>query len=251
MKRLAAVLGLVFSLSLPYQAAALEPLIVAVDTFSPAFVMQSGGNHFYGFDIGMMESICKLIQRRCVFRPMPFSKLIEAVETKKADVAVGSITINPERSERVNFSTPYLPSQGRFVMLKQNDTKPFTIESLSNQTIGIETGTMFAQALASWPVTNPVIKEYPTPEDLVNALKNGEITYIAADNPGVMFWQAQTSDDFAVLGKPFDYGFGLGIAVNKSDTTLLSDINRALVQYLGSSDFKTNFDTYLNYFQTD
>lgn len=247
MKGLGICLGVTLFVGVPLQATALQPLNVAVDTFSPPFVMQAN-NQFYGFDIAMMQSICQIIQRECIFQPMALSQLIDAVESNKADVAVGGIAISPERAERVNFSQAYLPSLGRFVMTKKLNQKPFTLDSLAKQTIGIEAGTLFPQTLASLPIDNPRISEYPTAEALIDALKNGDVTYVAADNPGAMFWQAQTSGEFVVLGEPFNYGFGLGIAVNKSNMTLLAEINRALTQYLGSAQFKANYNSYLNYF---
>ncbi|MGQ3890548.1 transporter substrate-binding domain-containing protein [Legionella sp. CNM-4043-24] len=239
--------GLVLFFGTALHAADLPPLNVAVDTFSPAFVMQAN-KQLYGFDISMMESICKSIQRQCVFQPMPFSQLIDSVESGKYDVAVGSIAISPDRAARVNFSDSYLASMGRFVTLKKNTAKPFTLTSLNNQTIGVEKGSMFAQALASFPIVNPKIIEYPSAEAMIDAMKNDEITYAVAPNPGALFWQSQTSGEFAVLGQPFNYGFGLGIAVNKSDMDLLNQINKALAQYLVSPEYKANYNSYLNFF---
>jgi len=247
MKRLGIFLSIGLFFAAPVRAAELTPLNVAVDTFSPPFVMQAN-NQFYGFDIAMMQSICDMIQRKCVFTPMAFSQLIDAVEAGKADVAVGSITINPDRVTRVNFSQTYLPSMGRFVTLKKYIKGPFSLASLNKQKIGIEKGTMFAEALASFPIDSPEVVEYSTPEALISALENGDVLYVAVDNPAAMFWQAQTSGEFVVLGRAFNYGFGLGIAVNKSQPALLESINNALTEYLVSPQFKTNYSSYLTYF---
>jgi ABC-type amino acid transport substrate-binding protein len=225
----------------------MAPLNVAVDAFSPPFIMQGADQQFYGFDIGMMEYICQQLKRKCVFQPMTFSNLLNAVENNKADVAVGSIVITPERALRVNFSSPYLPSQARFFGYKKYASS-FNLKSLSNQYIGVETGTLYPQVIATLPIDNPKIKEYPNANALLAALQNEDVRVVLIDNPAAVFWQNQVSDIFVALGTPFNYGFGLGIVVNKSQTDLLTQINQALASYLSSAQFKVNFNSYLNYF---
>lgn len=225
----------------------LEPLNVAVDSFSPAFVMRGGKNQLYGFDIEMMVSICKLINRKCVFQPMPFSQLVTSVEQQNSDVAVGSIAINLDRLRHVNISNPYLPSQGRFVSRANPDGKNFTFSALNGKIIGYENGTIFPEVITEMNVINPTLKGYNSAESLIAALQNDEINYAVADNPGVVFWVNQTSGHFMALGTPFNYGSGLGILVNKNDTALLNSINSALAIYLNSPEFKLNYNTYINY----
>lgn len=248
MKLSSIVLTMMIYLAAPLYAAEREPLNVAVDTFSPGFVIQGGNKQFFGFDIEMMQYICDKLNRRCNFQPMAFSKLINSILQNSSEVAVGSIVINTNRLSLVNFSIPYMNSQGRVVALKKTAPPLFTLKSLGGQKIGIEEGSMFPEVLESLPIDKPTIITYPTVEAMIAGLSNGEITYAMAPNPIVMFWLNQTSGDFVALGQPFDYGYGLGIAITKNNPELLNQINQALAAYMTSPQFKQSYNTYLQSF---
>ena len=74
------------------------PLKVGVVSFEPPFVMQAK-NHFYGFDISLMERICKGLDRPCQYQLMRFEELIPAVVNGDIDVAVSAITITLPQSQ--------------------------------------------------------------------------------------------------------------------------------------------------------
>lgn len=56
-----------FFISCSY-ADSLRPLIVATEIFNPPFIMQGANKQLFGFDIEMMEDICRIIQRECQYR---------------------------------------------------------------------------------------------------------------------------------------------------------------------------------------
>lgn len=222
------------------------PLVVAVDNFSPPFVMRGANNQFYGFDIAMVGAVCRDMQRTCVYQPMSFDNLLNAVISKKADLAVGAIIITTERAALVNFSMPYLVSKFMFIGNHKNDS--FALSVLDNQNIGAQLGTVYPQVLNSLGVVNPNIKLYNQPEAMVAALQSGEINYALMDASAAMYWQSQSSDTLALLGTPMAYGFGFGIAVNKERVPLLDSVNKALLFYQNSPQFNKDYNDYLSYF---
>ena len=106
---------LTFICIIPTLHAENNPLKIGIDGFLPPFAMQGKNNENYGFDVEMMNSLCKIMKRDCEFHTMKFAQLLPAVENGQVDVALSYITITPERSKRVNFSTPYLLSYSRFL----------------------------------------------------------------------------------------------------------------------------------------
>jgi len=231
-------------ISLSY-AADKPPLTISVDQFSPGFSMVSDNKQLYGFDIDMMNYICDNINRTCRFNPVIFSKLLDSVIKGDSDVAVGSIAISSERLNLVNFSSPYLSSQGRVIGLKKSASNPFVFKSLDNQKIGIIKGAIIKDMLQIWAINNPTVIEYSTVPELIEALNNGDVRYILAPNLVALFWLNQGNDQFVALGTPFDYGFGLGIAVTKNNPQLLAEINQALAAYLFSPQFKQSYNIYI------
>ncbi|CAM3669955.1 transporter substrate-binding domain-containing protein [Legionella longbeachae] len=222
-----------------------EPLRVAVDPVNPPFVMRGANNQLYGYDVSMMEYICKTIQRPCQFIPTRFDKMLHEVSIKKVDVATSSITITAERSKMVNFSFPYLLSKTRFVGPKKLANQSFGRELLNYRKIGITEGSIYPDFLLKMEVIKPIIISYTNSNNLIEALNRGEINFGLMDEPTALYWQSHSAQKFAVLGPSFSYGFGLGIAVNKDNLTLLQSINNALLKYQESDDFKRNYNAYM------
>ncbi|QMT59338.1 transporter substrate-binding domain-containing protein [Legionella sp. PC997] len=222
-----------------------EPLNVGIESFDPPFVMQGSHNEAYGFDVDMMNSLCQIMNRKCAFHVMRFAQLIDAVASKKLDVAVSSITITQDRAKIVNFSLPYLLSYSRFLERKSISKEPFNLDLLNTKTIGLESGTVFLDQLLEMGVKNPNIKEYPGIEDQLSALGRGDVDIILLDNATAVYWASNSADSFKLIGPPYMYGHGYGIAINPADPDLLTQINQALVQFQNSKDFKLNYDKYL------
>lgn len=224
------------------------PLTVAIDNFSPPFTMRGANNQFYGFDVDLTTSICKQLNRSCVYKPMSFGKVLNAIYNKEADIGVGAIIITTERAVIVNFSTPYLMSQSMFIGNKNKVNQKFTLEDVKNNPVGAQMGTIYPQLLASIGIEAENITLYNEPETLIEALELGKINYALLDAPSAMYWQSQSSNTLVVLGEPFVYGFGLGVAVRQDNLTLLSQINQAIHVYQESPDYQQSYKQYLSYF---
>ena len=249
-------LSLIFSLLIMMVSSlnaseALPPLKIGVDGFSPPYVMQGANNQFFGFDISMMISICKILKRDCQFEVLPFKELLDAVATKKVDAAVSTLIITPERAKKVNFSLPYLVSHSRFLGLSNLAKQSFNLANFDGQRIGIVDGTVFADEVMALGIKNPQIMKFDRETDLIAALQRKEIDIAVLENNSALYWQAQTSGALSVLGNRHVYGFGLGIAMNPDNQTLLENINTALLQYQNSSDFQRDYHKYIVQFNMD
>lgn len=207
--------------------------------------MQSTQNDAYGFDVDMMNNLCKIMNRTCVFHVMRFDKLIDAVATNKLDVAVSSITITTERAKIVNFSLPYLLSYSRFLERQTNKKENFSLDLLNSKKIGLETGTVFSEQLKEMGVKNPNIKEYASIEDQLSALSRGDVDIILLDNATAIYWASNSSDTFKLIGPPYMYGYGYGIVITPANSDLLTRLNEALVQFQNSDVYKQNYNKYL------
>lgn len=250
------LLGFLLALSMPFllcaqggpPATTPAPLIIATPIFIPPFVMQGAYNQVYGFDISMMQHICKLINRICQYVPMPFKEVLTTVAAKKADIGVGAIMITPDRSQIVNFSLPYLLSYSRFIAPISMAKNPLTVDSLNSSVIGFQTGTIFPQILKAMGVSNAQLVNYDSLESLIDALQKGKIDIGIMDQLSAIYWQTQSSGKLQALISLKTQSFGLGIAVNSQEPALLDEINQALLQYQNSLDFKRDYQKYIAYF---
>lgn len=226
--------------------AAGENLVIAVDNYAPPFVLRGANNQLFGFDINMMETICKTMQRTCLYKPVAFNNLLTAVENKQAELALGALTITTDRAKLVNFSLPYMESKALFLGRNAPETQDIDTNNLSDKTIGVVQDTVYQQVLASMGVPPDNIKIYPDLSSLVLGLQNNEVDLVLTDEPTAEYWNIHSSGLLVKVGKGFSYGFGLGIAVEKTNIVLLDQLNAALQLYLNSPEYKKD---YLMYFE--
>ncbi|MDI1351784.1 MAG: transporter substrate-binding domain-containing protein [bacterium] len=224
------------------------PLNIAIQSYVPPFVMQGAHNEIYGFDIDMMNSLCRIMKKTCQFKIMKFDEIINAVAQQQVDAAVSSITITADRAKLINFTLPYLLSYSRFLTNRSAGVQSFSLLNLKGKKIGVESGSIFPDQIKQMGIIDPVIKTYSKEDDLLEALRTSEVDFLLFDNPTALYWEANSSQAFMVVGEAYQYGFGLGIAVAPSEKELLQAFNAALLQYQNSKEYKTNFDTYLHPF---
>lgn len=240
-KRLAWFIFLVIYFS---SAAAQPPLRVAIAEFIPPFSMQAGDQHIFGFDIEMMRSICKSIERECQFKSMPFGEIIPALVNNEADIGVSGIAITLERSKLVNFSRPYLPSNALFLSSLRGADENFTIELLANKRIGVQRDTVFETEILQKNIKNPEIVPYRFQDYMIEALSLGEIDAILLDEASARYWAIHSAGLVQIVGEPMPFAYGMGIAINPRDPALTPLINQALTRYINSPAMRKNYETY-------
>lgn len=222
------------------------PLRVALVGFAPPFVMQSHSNQFYGFDIEIMEYVCKRLERRCEYMPMTFENLLPTLIAQKADVAIGGIIITLKRSRVVRFSTPYMVSKVQFIATdKAKIDPPFDLKQLSGKKIGLLSGGSFERTIRFMDIKKPKIFSFPQDSEIIHALQINTISLALLTAPKVRYWQSNTSGIFKPIGKPFPVGFGFAVAINPADTTLIREVDLALLDYQDSDEYKQNYNMYI------
>ena len=238
-------IALFFSTSTLF-AAPLPTLHIATSGFNPPFVIQDTKNEIYGFDIEMMNSLCKNLERTCRYHLMSFEQMLAKVAAEQIDIALGSITITAEREKIINFSLPYLPSYSRFLTkTSKKFPTPFNLKLLNGKKIGLGAGTVFIHQITALGISKATIKQYASVSDELEALSKNEVDMLLLDNATAIYWASNSSSIFQLIGPKYNYGDGLGIAVNPGNPALLTEINEALLQYQNSNEYKLNYNKYL------
>jgi polar amino acid transport system substrate-binding protein len=244
LKRICLICSLTFFL---IQWVKAEDLVIGVASYTPPFVYKTSTNHYYGFDVFMMMDLCKIIEANCTFTSIPFNELIDAVAKGKVDMAVSAITITIERMERVNFSKPYMPSYCSLLTRSDNISGTVDINYLEKQYYGIRQQDVFEIIIRSMGILNAPIYTYRNDHLLIDSLRKEKISMIMMDTPSAFYWQVKSKGVFKVLGKPFDCGYGFGIAINKNETSLKRRIDEAIDKYHDNGDFKEDYNRFLNF----
>ncbi|MCF7788281.1 MAG: transporter substrate-binding domain-containing protein [Prosthecobacter sp.] len=83
-------------------------LIIGTDATYPPFEFVDEKGQITGVDIEVGREIGKALGREVEFRNINFDGLITALRTGSIDLVISALSVNPERSQSIDFSDPYV-----------------------------------------------------------------------------------------------------------------------------------------------
>lgn len=237
--RLLILLTLILTLQPTYA----ETLTIGIPPFSPPFVMSvDNKGHYIGFSVDIMLSICKRMDVACQFKSFGFEEMFTQVIDNKVDLAIGNITITPEREEYLLFSLPYLQSDLEFLTLTNN---PITsTNDLKGKSVGAEHDSVFIPYIEKKYGSDIRIQPYSTISEMMFALSEGDVDAVILDKETAQFWRANNNDMFKFIGAPVQLGLGIGIITNKSNEALIDRVNKILIAMQADGGYLKIYNTY-------
>jgi ABC-type amino acid transport substrate-binding protein len=204
-----------------------EVLKIGTENNNPPFSSKiDNQNHFYGFDMEIMSTICRQMHVVCHFESMVYDSLLKALNQGEIDLAIASIIITPAREQEYAFSKPYMESRLQFLTLPNHSIQ--TPNNLINKRIGILQGTPFKNLLLSMFNNQITIREYLYDPELLDALDQKEVDAVLLDKATAQYWHANTDNKYQQLSPPIAFGKGYGIVTKRGRTALIARINDAL-----------------------
>ena len=124
---------------------------------------------------------------------------------KDFDFDVNQISITPKRAEQVDFSAPYYEADQAVVALKDSAAADATsLADLQDAAIGVQIGTTSLDAVNATIQPSEDPKVFNTSNDVVTALKEGQVDAIVVDVPTAFYLTAtqvpEADDDRPVPG---------------------------------------------------
>ena len=148
---------------------------------------------------------------------------------KDFDFDVNQISITPKRAEQVDFSSPYYEAEQAVVALKDSSAADATsLADLADTEIGVQIGTTSLDAVEQviQPTTEPQV--FDTSNDVVSALKNGQIDAVVVDVPTAFYLTAVQVPEATTVGQfPAPGGDQWGALLEK-DSPLTGCVSAAI-----------------------
>lgn len=218
----------------------------------PPFNNLTADGKIEGFDIDIGNALCEKMQVKCEWVTQDWDGIIPALQAGKFDAIIASMSITPERAEKVDFSNKYYNTPSAIAVAKDSDLKGTTKEDLAGKSIGVATSTTHFN-YASQTYTDSDVKGYPSsPEEQLD-LANGRLDAIEDDIVVLSQW-LDTPDGACckILGtpepQPVDiFGPGAGIAVRKGDKELVDKLNAAIKAIREDGTYKKINDKYFKF----
>lgn len=217
-----AALTLAFAVS---SHAADKKLVVATDTAFVPFEFKQG-DKYVGFDIDLWAAVAKELKLDYTLKPMDFSGIIPALQTKNIDLALAGITITDERKKAIDFSDGYYKS-GLLVMVnaKNNDIKD--VKDLNGKVVAVKSGTGSVD-YAKANIKTKDLRQFPNIDNAYMELGTGRADAVLHDTPNILYFiKTAGQGKFKAVGESLE-AQSYGIAFPKGSDELREKVNGAL-----------------------
>ncbi|QGM81043.1 transporter substrate-binding domain-containing protein [Otariodibacter oris] len=222
-----------------------QDITFAMEPSYPPFESTTQTGEIEGFDVDIANAICNEIGANCSFKAQAFDALIPSLIKGRGgfDAAISAIDITEARAKQVAFTDSYYDSSASFIAVKDKG-----IDLASAKKVGVQNGTTYQQYVNA-EATQYASSSYNSLQDAILDLKNGRIDLIFGDtdvlkdmftkNPEVGFVGEKVTD------KRY-FNNGLGIAVKKSNTELVAELNKGLAAIKENGEYQKIYDKWMS-----
>jgi polar amino acid transport system substrate-binding protein/arginine/ornithine transport system substrate-binding protein len=216
-------------------------LRVGVEGNYPPFSQVSPSGELSGFDIDIAKALCTKMEAECTFVQQEWDGIIPALNAKKFDMIVASMTITDKRKEVVDFSDPYYDVPSRFIA-EEGAFADYSPETLAGKTIIVLRNSPRAQYIAeNYPDSETLLVDKETAVYLELAAGRGDIAFGSSVVSGEAFLKTPDGEGFAQVGEAFfltgAQDGGVGIALRKGEDELRTDVNEALAAIMADGTY--------------
>ena len=231
----ACALAVVSGFGVSTKAEAKPVYTVAMDAAYPPFGSQDlKSKEYVGYDVDIIKAIAAKEGFAVKIRNLQFDGLIPALRTGNIDIAINDITITPDRAKNVDFSHRYYIA-GLGVVVQKNNRTIRTAKDLEGKRLGVSIGSTGEEAARK--IKNADVHVYNQLNEAYLELRNGGVDSVVNDIPTNDYYVA-TAGRGAVKALPVALTQeGLGIAVKKGNTKLLTQINDGLAKIKKDGEF--------------
>ncbi|GEK91563.1 amino acid ABC transporter substrate-binding protein [Alkalibacterium kapii] len=223
-----------------------EYVIGLDDTFAPMGFRNNEGD-LVGFDVDLANAVADDLGYSLSFQPIDWALKETELNAGNIDMIWNGYTITEERSEKVDFSTPYLKNSQMIVTLEGNDID--SKEDLAGKKVAAQQSSSAVNAIEDDPsnileeFNNGEVVQFPTNNDVFNDLISGRSEAIVVDETLGRYYMSQNaSPEYKVLEDDFEkeeYAVGF----RQEDDELREEFNRSLEKVMEE-------DTYDNIYKT-
>ncbi|MBI3367691.1 MAG: ABC transporter substrate-binding protein [Burkholderiales bacterium] len=248
---LAALIALAAASAAQAQAPDWKKIRIGVEGAYPPFSEVGPDGKLKGFDIDIANALCAQLKAECTQVQQDFDAMIPALNAKKIDAVIASMSITPERQKQVDFSNKYYSTPARFVA-KADAKLEVSAAGLKGRKIGVQRSTIHDR-FATDTFKQSQIVRYAKQDEVFLDLASGRIDgalldSVAADEG---FLKLPAGKGYAFFGPQFTdpkyFGVGAGIAIRKGEAALQKKLNDAIAAIRADGSYKKLQDKYFAY----
>lgn len=252
MKRLTSMaLAAVLALLAGAAAAEMKKVRIGTEGAYPPFNSIDANGNVVGFDIDIANALCAAANFECEFVLQDWDGIIPALQAKKFDAIIASMSITDKRKEVVDFTSKYYQVPAKFVAAKAQ-IFDFSADGLAGKTIGAQRATNNEDFLRG-NFSGSDIRVYATQDEANADLAAGRLDLVFADSVALLegFLKTDAGACCEFVGPDYIdrkwFGDGAGIAIRKGEKDLVDAFNRAIDKILADGTYKRINDKYFKF----
>ncbi|MBG0739691.1 amino acid ABC transporter substrate-binding protein [Paeniglutamicibacter antarcticus] len=203
-----------------------ELVIATEGTYKPFTFHADGSGQLTGYDVEIAQAVADKMGVKATFRETQFDGIFAGLEANRFDMIANQVSINPQRSAKYDFSTPYTVSSGVIVTKADNNSitsfdslkGKTTAQSLTSNyyTLAQKSGAN-VEAVEGWAQAIALLRQ-----GRVDAVVNDKLTYLdyIKTNPDAGLKIAAESPDKSENAFVF----------RKGSTALVDAVDKALAE---------------------
>jgi len=235
----------------PDVGAQTKKLKLGVEGAYPPFSQMEPSGKLTGFDIDIANALCAQLKAECTMVQLSFDGMIPALQSRKIDAVVASMSITDERRKAVDFTDKYYKTPARFVV-KNGVKLELSPAGLKGKRVGVQRSTTHDRFVGDSFKSADIVR-YTKQSEVFLDLASGRVDAAVLDAVAAEagFLKTPQGKGFGFVGPEYEdpkyFGFGAGIALRKGDNALREDFNRAIAAIRANGVYKKIQDVYFDF----
>lgn len=212
--------ALVLALGLVATGASAQDLIRmgSEGAYPPYNFINDATGELDGFERDLGDAICERASFNCEWVINDWDTIIPNLVAGNYDTIMAGMSITEARMEVIAFTQNYLlPEPSAYIALADTD-----VGVIESGVVAAQSNTIQAGHIAE---TGATLLEFPTPDETISALRNGEVDAVLADKAFLVPYVNDSNGALVFLGDDVLLGGGIGIGLRQSDTELKATLD--------------------------
>lgn len=213
---------------------------VATEANDPPYRYVSEKNQITGFEIDLVKAVAKEMGASVEFKDMKFSQLLDAVSKKDVDLAIGTLTVNEKRKQKVDFSDAYAHRNAYTVVVPKKGNSIRSEKDLKGKTVAVKKSSTFETRAKEMGFGKAVPLDHY--EDIYKAVAEGKAEAGVSDEQAANYYLLHGGSEKLTVVGTLPGGNNFAIAIAKDNGKLKDEVNKALKKVMenGTYDDLTN-----------
>ncbi|WP_114964978.1 transporter substrate-binding domain-containing protein [Alkalilacustris brevis] len=220
MKKLTLTLG-AFALSATGAMAQDVVRLGSEGAYAPYNFINDATGELDGFERELGDALCERAGLTCEWVINDWDTIIPNLVSGNYDAIMAGMSITEARMEVISFTQNYLqPEPSAYMGLAGTDASV-----VEDGIIAAQSNTIQAGYVAE---TEADLLEFPTPDETISAVRNGEVDAVLADKAFLVPYVSDSGGELAFLGDDVLIGGGIGMGIRQTDDDLRATFNAAI-----------------------